>query len=55
MIEQKVFVLHLSFVGGSVIISERKRFASFEILVEVAVAVWMKEMLYEALDTGAEG
>ena len=53
VIENKVFVLHLTSNGVSVIISERKRFASFEMRVEVAAAVWMIDMLDEALDRGA--
>ena len=51
-IEQKVFVCYLSTDGGNVIISERTRFASFELRVSVAVAVWMKETLDEVLVRG---
>ena len=55
MIEQKVFALSLSSNGGSLIISERKRYVSFEMKVEVAAAVWMKAVLDEALVSGADG
>ena len=48
-IEHKVFVLHLSNDAGSVMISERTRFASFEMKIGVADAVWMKNTLNEAL------
>ena len=54
-IEQKAFVLHLSSDGGSVIISESTRLASFEMMIDVAVAVWMKETLDEALLREAVG
>ena len=54
-IEQKTFVLHLSSDGGSVIISESTRLASFEMTIDVAVAMWMKKMLDEALVMEAIG
>ena len=50
-----MFVLYLSIDGGSVMISERTRLASFEMMVDVAAAVYMKETLDEALVTGAIG
>ena len=54
-IEQKLFSLVLSNDGGSVIIRERTRHASFQLKVDVAAAVWMKETLNGALITGGEG
>ena len=54
-IEQKVFVLCLSNDGGSVIISERTRHTSFELKVDVAAIVWIKETLEEALVNGDVG
>ena len=50
-----MFVLYLSTDGGSVIISERTRHASFEMIVDVVAAVWMKETLEEALVKGDVG
>lgn len=37
--------MSLSIDGGSVMISERTRLASFEMMVNVAAAEWMKETL----------
>ena len=54
-IEQKLFSLVLSNDGGSVIIRERTRMASFQLKVDVAAAVWMKETLEEALVVGGVG
>ena len=38
--------------GGSIIISERTRFASFEVRVDVDAAEWMLETLNEVLVRG---
>ena len=54
-IEQKVFALYLSNDGGSVMISERTRQDTFELKVDIAAAVWLKETLEEALDNGDVG
>ena len=54
-IEQKQFALFLSNDGGSVIISEKTWYNSFELKVDVAAAVWMKETLGEALLNGDTG
>ena len=54
-IEQKVFVLQLSTDGGCVIVCGKTRLASFEIMVDVAAAVWMKETLDKALGRGDAG
>ena len=51
-IEQKLFVCYLSTNGGNVIISERTRFASFELRVSVVVALWIKETLDKVLVRG---
>ena len=39
--------------GGSIIISERTRFASFEVRVDFDAAVWMLETLNEVLERGS--
>ena len=48
-IKQKVFVLHLLKDGGGVCISERTRLGSFELQVDVSVAVWCMEILQKIL------
>ena len=51
-IEKKLFSLLLSNDGGSVIIRERTRHASFQLKVDVVAAMWMKETLNEVLRMG---
>ena len=46
-IEQKVFVIHLTKDGGGVRISERSRFRSFVVEIDVCAAVWCLETLQE--------
>ena len=48
-IEQKVFVLHLLRDGGGIRISERTRFRSFDMELDVPAAVWCMETLQEVL------
>ena len=51
-IEQKLFVLQLSKDGGSVIVKEKSKQATFELIIDIAAAVWMTETLEEALVKG---
>ena len=50
-----MFVIQLSNDGGSVIVSEKTRQAIFDLKVDIAAAVWLKESLEEALVNGDVG